>query len=90
MGKLIDSTKEFIRLIQFTGSNKVAEKISNTMNGLVRLEDAGFDWKIVGPDFDPLWLNFVAWQSDQDAYNASGQKCSAQSILFVIKIGRQH
>jgi 1-pyrroline-5-carboxylate dehydrogenase len=85
MGKLIDSTKESIRLIQFTGSNKVAEKISNTMNGLVRLEDAGFDWKIIGPDFDPLWLNFVAWQSDQDAYNASGQKCSAQSILFCHK-----
>jgi len=25
----------------------------------------------------------VAWQCDEDAYNASGQKCSAQSILFV-------
>ncbi len=25
----------------------------------------------------------MAWQSDEDAYNASGQKCSAQSILFV-------
>jgi 1-pyrroline-5-carboxylate dehydrogenase len=85
MGKLIEDAKESIRLIQFTGSNKVAEKLSNTMNGLVRLEDAGFDWKIIGPDFDPLWLNFVAWQSDQDAYNASGQKCSAQSILICHK-----
>ena len=26
---------------------------------------------------------YVAWQSDEDAYNATGQKCSAQSILFV-------
>jgi len=25
----------------------------------------------------------VAWQCDEDAYNASGQKCSAQSIVFV-------
>ena len=28
-------------------------------------------------DFD-----YVAWQADQDAYAASGQKCSAQSIMF--------
>ena len=53
------------------------------MQGRVRLEDAGFDWKVVGPDFRPEWLDYVAWQSDEDAYNASGQKCSAQSILFV-------
>lgn len=26
--------------------------------------------------------DFVAWVSDQDAYAASGQKCSAQSIVF--------
>jgi 1-pyrroline-5-carboxylate dehydrogenase len=26
--------------------------------------------------------DYVAWVSDQDAYAASGQKCSAQSILF--------
>jgi 1-pyrroline-5-carboxylate dehydrogenase len=52
------------------------------MNGAVRLEDAGFDWKVIGPDFDPHWLDYVAWQCDQDAYNATGQKCSAQSILL--------
>jgi len=27
--------------------------------------------------------DFVAWVSDQDAYACSGQKCSAQSILFM-------
>jgi 1-pyrroline-5-carboxylate dehydrogenase len=85
MGKLIDNVKESIRLVQFTGSNQVAEKISSVMNGLVRLEDAGFDWKIIGPDFNHQWLEYVAWQSDQDAYNASGQKCSAQSILLCHK-----
>jgi 1-pyrroline-5-carboxylate dehydrogenase len=26
--------------------------------------------------------DYVAWQCDQDAYACSGQKCSAQSILF--------
>ena len=83
MGRLIESAKDQIRLVQFTGSSQIAETISGIVNGTVRLEDAGFDWKVIGPDFRPDWLNYVAWQSDQDAYNASGQKCSAQSILLV-------
>ncbi len=83
MGKLIYQAADQIRLVQFTGSSEVAEAVSSAVNGKVRLEDAGFDWKIIGPDFDQHWLDFVAWQSDEDAYNAAGQKCSAQSILFV-------
>jgi 1-pyrroline-5-carboxylate dehydrogenase len=83
MGNLISSASDQIRLVQFTGSSTVAEHVANTVNGRVRLEDAGFDWKIIGPDFDARWLDFVAWQSDEDAYNAAGQKCSAQSVLFV-------
>ncbi len=61
----------------------MAESLAETLHGKVRLEDAGFDWKVIGPDFDEEWLDYVAWQSDEDAYNASGQKCSAQSALFV-------
>jgi 1-pyrroline-5-carboxylate dehydrogenase len=83
MGKLLESARDVIRMVQFTGSRTVAERIAAQFNGRVRLEDAGFDWKLIGPDFDPEWLDYVAWQSDQDAYNATGQKCSAQSILFV-------
>jgi 1-pyrroline-5-carboxylate dehydrogenase len=83
MGKLLASARDDIRLVQFTGSSGVAERISELMNGAVRLEDAGFNWKVVGPDFRDEWLDYVAWQCDQDAYNATGQKCSAQSILFV-------
>jgi 1-pyrroline-5-carboxylate dehydrogenase len=83
MGKLIESARNTIRMTQFTGSSGVAEHIAGVVNGAVRLEDAGFDWKVVGPDFDERWLDYVAWQSDADAYNASGQKCSAQSILLV-------
>jgi len=83
MGGLLEHAKQDIRLVQFTGSSKVGERISKTVNGRVKLEDAGFDWKIIGPDYQPQWLDYVAWQSDQDAYNASGQKCSAQSIVFV-------
>lgn len=82
MGKLLEAARGKVRLVQFTGSSTVAEKISTVMNGAVRLEDAGFDWKIIGPDFSENWLDYVAWQCDQDAYNATGQKCSAQSILF--------
>jgi len=83
MGALLEQAKDDVRLLQFTGSSHIAELLSTTLNGAVRLEDAGFDWKIIGPDFDEKWLDYVAWQADEDAYNAAGQKCSAQSILFV-------
>ncbi len=83
MGELISSAADQARLVQFTGSSAVAEHVAKSMNGRVRLEDAGFDWKIIGPDFDETWVDYVAWQSDEDAYNAAGQKCSAQSMLLV-------
>mmetsp|Transcript_3774 Transcript_3774/g.8310 ORF Transcript_3774/g.8310 Transcript_3774/m.8310 type:complete len:548 (+) Transcript_3774:71-1714(+) len=69
-----------VRLTQFTGSSRVAEMLLQRTNGKVRIEDAGFDWKIIGPDVDNV--DYVAWQCDQDAYACAGQKCSAQSILF--------
>eukprot|EP00878_Enallax_costatus_P039600 GHUV01045453.1.p1 GENE.GHUV01045453.1~~GHUV01045453.1.p1 ORF type:complete len:500 (+),score=106.07 GHUV01045453.1:235-1734(+) len=65
----------------FTGSQRVAEKLAADMKGKVYLEDAGFDWKILGPDVTDM--DYVAWQTDQDAYACSGQKCSAQSIMFM-------
>ncbi len=80
MGELIERAP--IRNIQFTGSSEVAELLANNTHGKVRIEDAGFDWKILGPDASNEMVEYVAWQSDQDAYAASGQKCSAQSILF--------
>ncbi len=83
MGELIDASADRIRMVQFTGSSSVAERVAAAVNGRVRIEDAGFDWKVLGPDFDERWVDYVAWQSDEDAYNAAGQKCSAQSILFV-------
>ena len=83
MGELVKKSENKIRLLQFTGSKEVANKLAVDSKGKIRIEDAGFDWKIIGPDYDPEWSEYVAWQSDQDAYNASGQKCSAQSILFI-------
>lgn len=70
-----------VRLTQFTGSSKVGEILAKATHGKVRLEDAGFDWKVIGPDVGDV--DYVAWQCDQDAYASSGQKCSAQSIVFV-------
>ena len=112
----------------FTGSRAVAERLCADLGGRVFLEDAGFDWKVLGPDVPPRSsaeagatagaravaaataagflssgsssssssassssppsvtvpdIDYVAWQCDQDAYACSGQKCSAQSILFM-------
>ncbi|CAM9559491.1 unnamed protein product [Ascophyllum nodosum] len=69
------------RVTQFTGSSKVAEVLAKELHGKVKIEDAGFDWKILGPDVRDE--DYVAYTCDQDAYAYSGQKCSAQSILFV-------
>lgn len=69
-----------LRLIQFVGSNKIATRLSQITNGKVRLEDAGFDWKVLGPDVK--YQEYVAYQMDQDAYAFGGQKCSATSMVF--------
>merc|ERR1712232_311167 len=79
MGELIKNGP--FRVTQFTGSSVTAENMAADTHGKVRLEDAGFDWKIMGPDVQDF--DYVAWQCDQDAYACSGQKCSAQSICFV-------
>eukprot|EP01016_Furgasonia_blochmanni_P044279 TRINITY_DN613_c0_g1_i13.p1 TRINITY_DN613_c0_g1~~TRINITY_DN613_c0_g1_i13.p1 ORF type:complete len:524 (+),score=89.22 TRINITY_DN613_c0_g1_i13:319-1890(+) len=72
--------KANIRMLQFTGSSRVANLLTKVMNGRIKIEDAGFDWKILGPDVQEF--DYVCWVSDQDAYALSGQKCSAQSIIF--------
>ncbi|KAK4744479.1 hypothetical protein SAY87_010791 [Trapa incisa] len=79
MNKLLSEAKP--RMTLFTGSSRVAEKLAIDLNGRIKLEDAGFDWKILGPDVNEV--DYVAWVCDQDAYACSGQKCSAQSILFM-------
>jgi 1-pyrroline-5-carboxylate dehydrogenase len=74
-------TQTPVRVTQFTGSSKVGEMLALATHGKVFLEDAGFDWKVLGPDVGDI--DYVAWQCDQDAYASIGQKCSAQSICFV-------
>ncbi|KAL3819430.1 hypothetical protein ACJIZ3_005335 [Penstemon smallii] len=79
MNKLLMEAKP--RMTLFTGSSRVAEKLALDLKGRIKLEDAGFDWKILGPDVQEE--EYVAWVCDQDAYACSGQKCSAQSMLFM-------
>ena len=72
-----------LRTTCFTGSSKAAEKLTNALKGKVKLEDSGLDWKMLGPDVENV--EYVAHMIDHDAYALSGQKCSAQSLLFVHK-----
>lgn len=71
------------RMTQFTGSSRVAEMLAKDLRGKIKIEDAGWDWKVLGPDVHDI--DYVAFTSDQDAYAYSGQKCSAQSSLFLHK-----
>ncbi|KAL2515971.1 Delta-1-pyrroline-5-carboxylate dehydrogenase 12A1 [Forsythia ovata] len=79
MNKLLKEAEP--RMTLFTGSSRVADKVAVDLKGRVKLEDAGFDWKILGPDVQEV--DYIAWVCDQDAYACSGQKCSSQSILFM-------
>lgn len=81
MEKLV--TNPVIQLTQFTGGSSAAERLLELTGGRCRIEDAGFDWKLLGPHVVPTMIDFVATQCDIDAYAASGQKCSAQSLLAV-------
>ena len=70
------------RMTQFTGSTKIAEKLSKALYGKVRIEGGGMDWKIVGKN-QGLDSGKVYEICAKDAYSFSGQKCSAQSLLFI-------
>lgn len=38
------------KMTLFTGSSVIGEHLVKSLDGKVRLEDGGFDWKILGPD----------------------------------------
>lgn len=82
MGELLERAQP--KMTQFTGSSGTAELLTKTLEGRIRVEDAGFDWKVLGPDVPTTdgSVAYVAGVCDQDAYACSGQKCSAQSILI--------
>jgi 1-pyrroline-5-carboxylate dehydrogenase len=71
-----------VRMTQFTGSSRIVERLSRELNGKVKIEGGGFDWKIIGKR-EGLNENLIYDISTKDAYSFSGQKCSAQSLLFI-------
>lgn len=52
-----------VRQTLFTGSSNVGEHLAKTLKGKIRLEDAGFDWKILGPDVpkEQREIDYIAW-----------------------------
>lgn len=83
--------KSDAKMTLFTGSSRVGEHLVKALRGKVRLEDGGYDWKILGPDVPRRQedIDFVAYTCDQDAYAHTGQKCSAQSVMFMHKNWRR-
>ena len=47
----------------FTGSSQVAEILSRDLHGKIKIEDAGYNWKILGPDVSHV--DFIAYTADQ-------------------------
>lgn len=67
-------TKGNVRNTLFTGSSHIGEHLAKKLSGKIKLEDGGYDWKIMGPDVPKKQsqIDYVAWQCDQDAYAHSG------------------
>lgn len=55
--------KADVKMTLFTGSSKVGEHLVKALNGKVRLEDGGYDWKILGADVPKKQqeIDYVAW-----------------------------
>ena len=70
-----------LKMNLFTGSARAAKRLTNVLNGKIKVEDAGLDWKILGPDVSNV--DYVSFMIDHDSYALGGQKCSAESFLFV-------
>jgi len=51
------------RMTLFTGSSQVAEILSRDLHGKIKIEDAGYNWKILGPDVSHV--DFIAYTADQ-------------------------
>ena len=50
----------------FTGSSRVGEHLAKQLHGKVKLEDGGYDWKVLGPDVPSREedIDFVAYTCD--------------------------
>ncbi len=65
MELILKENKDEIKMVHFTGSSNVAQKITSLMEGKCRYEDSGFNWKIIGNDkFTDQEIERIAQQSD--------------------------
>ena len=39
-----------IRMAQFIGSSKEAERLGQALRREIKIEDSGYDWKLIGPN----------------------------------------
>jgi len=55
--------KSEVKNTLFTGSSKVGDHLAKVLVGKIRLEDGGYDWKILGPDVpkDQKMIDYIAW-----------------------------
>ena len=61
MEQILRENKEEIKLVHFTGSTNIAQKILGFMDGKCRYEDSGFNWKVIGGDkFSQKEINRIA------------------------------
>lgn len=70
--RVLLANKQLLRMVHFTGSSKTALKLTKLMDGKVRFEDSGFNWKIIGPDVKPADIPYIVSQCEQDCYAAGG------------------
>ncbi|PWA62074.1 pyrroline-5-carboxylate dehydrogenase [Artemisia annua] len=79
------------QMTHFTGSSRISDKLAYDLKGQIKLEDAGFDWKILDLTFKRFnifyilgykLVDYVAWVCDQDAYACSGKKMLSRVIVI--------
>ena len=70
----------FSAYARFTGSNKIAKHLCVLTEGKIRIEDAGFNWKILGRDVGDE--DFVAFTCDQVGIFFSVEKILTLKSVF--------
>jgi len=66
----------------------VAEKLTADLRGRVKLEDAGFDWKILGPD--PSEVEYVVWQAVLHALSRAAHHAAHHPSTFYFLLSTLH
>ncbi|KAI7729107.1 hypothetical protein M8C21_003290 [Ambrosia artemisiifolia] len=68
----------------FTGSSRIADKLAYDLNGQIKLEDAGFDRKFMGPDVHEV--DHMSWVYDNMNMHVVARNAQTQSLLYINEI----